>query len=165
VSGSRIPSLGPRGEGWVILQLAGITAVSYAGRLDPGGPTIDPGLRSGLETAGLIVLAASAVLLFSGVALLIGASSFSIYPRPISDGQLVESGPYAIVRHPVYSGLILGGFGFALQRASIATLLATFFLAAVLDLKRRREEAWLIDRFPAYAEYRRRTRALLPFLY
>jgi protein-S-isoprenylcysteine O-methyltransferase Ste14 len=165
VSGPRIPSLGPRGEGWVILQLAGIAAVTYAARLDPSGPTLDAGLRSVLEAAGLVVLVASAVLLLSGVALLFGGSSFSIYPRPISGGQLVESGPYRIVRHPVYTGLILGGIGFALQRVSPATLVATMLLAVVLDLKRRREEVWLLDRFPGYAAYRKRTRALVPFVY
>jgi len=162
---SRIPSLGPRGEGWVILQLAGIAAVSYAGRLDAGGSTSDPELRSVLERAGLIVVGAGALLLLSGVAVLMSASSFSIFPRPIGGGRLVESGPYRIVRHPVYSGLILGGLGFALQRVSIATLLATLFLAVVLDLKRRREEVWLAAQFPDYAAYRGRTKALVPFIY
>jgi len=149
----------------VILQLAGIAAVSYAGRLDAGGPNTDAELRSVLEPAGLIVVGAGALLLFSGVAVLMGGSSFSIFPRPIGGGQLVESGPYRIVRHPVYSGLILGGLGFALQRVSIATLLATLFLAAVLDLKRRREEVWLAAQFPGYAAYRGRTKALVPFIY
>ena len=162
---SRIPALGSRGEGWVILQLAGIAAVSYAGRLDAAGPTSDPQLRSVLEPAGLIVVGAGALLLLWGVAVLMSGSSFSIFPRPIRGGQLVESGPYRILRHPVYSGLILGGLGFALQRASIATLLATLFLAFVLDLKRRREEIFLSAQFPDYAAYRGRTKALVPFIY
>lgn len=38
-------------------------------------------------------------------------------------------------------------------------------LAIVLDLKRRREEAWLAARYPGYGAYRARTKALIPFLY
>jgi|SRR5439155_13807524 len=162
---SRIPALGPRGEGWVILQLAAIALVAFASRLEPSGASSDAGLRSLLEAVGLVVVLASAVLLLSAVAVLSSGSAFSVLPRPISGGQLVESGPYRIVRHPVYAGLILGGIGFALQRVSPATLVATMLLAVVLDLKRRREEVWLLDRFPGYAEYRERTRALVPFLY
>ena len=41
-----------------------------------------------------------------------------------------------------------------------AALLVVFF-----DIKSRREEAWLAARFPAYADYRRRVRKLIPFIY
>ena len=162
---SRIPQLGARGEGWVLLQLAAIALVALAGRREPGVSTMDPGLRSLLDATGSLLLVMSAVLILSGVLVLKRGAAFSVLPRPISGGRLVETGPYRIVRHPVYAGLILGGIGFALQRMSPATLVATMLLAVVLDLKRRREEVWLLDRFPGYAAYRKRTRALVPFLY
>jgi len=77
----------------------------------------------------------------------------------------VEAGPYRFVRHPIYGGLVLAGIAVALIRASLPVALLTLALAVVLDVKRRREEAWLVDRYPGYADYRARTRALIPFLY
>ena len=48
---------------------------------------------------------------------------------------------------------------------SVAAGVATLALAVTLDLKRRREELWLAERFEGYAAYRQRTKALIPFLY
>jgi protein-S-isoprenylcysteine O-methyltransferase Ste14 len=162
---SRIPSLGPRGEGWVALQLASIALVALVGRFDTTSSTVDPGLRMLFQAGGLVIVGLGALFILAGVLVLRGAAAFSVLPHPIEGGELVEGGPYRIVRHPVYAGLILGGLGFALARMSPPTLLATVVLFVVLDLKRRREETWLMERFPGYPAYRARTRALLPFLY
>ena len=78
---------------------------------------------------------------------------------------MAETGPYRWVRHPLYLGLIVAGLGTASSRTSLVSLAATIGLAIVLDLKRRREEAWLVERFPGYEAYRRRTKALIPFVY
>jgi protein-S-isoprenylcysteine O-methyltransferase Ste14 len=86
-------------------------------------------------------------------------------PRPKDDAELVEHGAYARVRHPVYGGLIVGAVGWGLVSASLVTLVLAALLAVVLDLKSRREEAWLRDRYPGYAAYAGRTRRLLPWLY
>jgi protein-S-isoprenylcysteine O-methyltransferase Ste14 len=77
----------------------------------------------------------------------------------------VERGPYRLVRHPIYTGLILGAVGLAVITPWPGTFIATGLLTVVLDLKRRREEVWLRDRYPGYAAYQARTRALIPFLY
>ena len=55
--------------------------------------------------------------------------------------------------------------GLAVITPWAGTLIAVALLALVLDLKRRREEVWLLERYPGYAAYRARTRALVPFLY
>ncbi len=54
------------------------------------------------------------------------------------------------MRHPVYGGVILIGLGWLLADAPLG-LVPTALLAALFDLKGRREEAWLIERFPEYA--------------
>jgi protein-S-isoprenylcysteine O-methyltransferase Ste14 len=79
--------------------------------------------------------------------------------------QLIQSGPYARVRHPIYSGLLLALIGTALfvgeWRAAFGVLLV--FLAH--GWKARREEALLAGQFGAsYEEYRKPTGSLLPRL-
>ena len=91
--------------------------------------------------------------------------SLTPMPRPHEDAVLVESGIYATIRHPIYAGLILGGLGWSAVTRSLAAALLTVVLATFLDLKSRREEGWLTERYPAYHAYRRRTRRFVPRLY
>jgi protein-S-isoprenylcysteine O-methyltransferase Ste14 len=85
------------------------------------------------------------------------------YPRP--GGALVDTGPFALVRHPMYSGGFLLALGWALVVRSWLTLGYVVLLFVFLDLKSRREERWLHEKFPAYRDYQRRVRRLVPFLY
>jgi protein-S-isoprenylcysteine O-methyltransferase Ste14 len=87
------------------------------------------------------------------------------FPHPRPDAPLVEQGAYRLARHPIYGGLVLGAVGWGLITASALALALATVLLAFFDLKSRREEAWLVDRFPAYEAYRRRTRRLIPFVY
>jgi protein-S-isoprenylcysteine O-methyltransferase Ste14 len=86
-------------------------------------------------------------------------------PLPPDGARLIEGGPYRIVRHPMYAGAILMAFGWALAARGWLTLGYAALLFAFLDLKTRREERWLAERFPGYAAYRRRVRKLIPFVY
>ena len=77
----------------------------------------------------------------------------------------METGPYAVVRHPVYSGgiLIAGGVAVAL---SPWALVATAALSVFWALKASLEERLLLERYPAYAAYCERTRyRLVPYVY
>lgn len=76
--------------------------------------------------------------------------------------QLVTSGPYAFVRHPMYSGLILAAFGSLLIYATWTTLLFACF-APFLIIRARREEAVLASEFSEqWLEYCQRVPAFLP---
>lgn len=81
------------------------------------------------------------------------------------DHALIRSGPYALVRHPIYSGLMLAIVGSAIARGDIAAVLA---IVAVLYAVLRRvsiEESWMSETFgSAYADYKASTPALVPFL-
>jgi protein-S-isoprenylcysteine O-methyltransferase Ste14 len=162
---SRIPSLGPRGEGWVALQVVLFVLIGLGDRLDPAPMATDPATADAARVAGLGVMAVAALVVVLGLALLSGSNALTAVPRPTDSASLVEAGPYRWVRHPIYAGLVLGGIGLAVLRLSWATLVFTVALFVVLDLKRRREEAWLHERYPGYAAYQRRTKALVPFLY
>jgi protein-S-isoprenylcysteine O-methyltransferase Ste14 len=162
---TRLPSLGPRGEGWVLLQAVLLVAIPLAAW--QAAMTEQPGLADQdlVRRAGGILLIAGLGVIGASVWSLNRGRALSALPHPLETATLVESGPYRFVRHPIYSGLILAGIGAALIRLSPIVGVLTLILAVVLDLKRRREEAWLQERYPAYAAYRSRTRALIPFLY
>ena len=82
------------------------------------------------------------------------------------DHELVQSGPYAIVRHPIYTGLIAMVFGTAAYYAEPLVIGLAIVLAAVLYAKSKREERLMVEHFPdVYPEYRRRVRAIVPYVF
>lgn len=162
---SRVPSLGPRGEGWVALQVACFGLIAAAVVFAPHEPDTDPGSIGTRQLVGYIIGTVGAVMIGSGLAELRRARALTAVPHPLPEATLVERGAYRFVRHPVYGGLILGALGLAVITPWPGTFAAVAVLAIVLDLKRRREEAWLAERFPGYPAYRARTKALIPLLY
>jgi protein-S-isoprenylcysteine O-methyltransferase Ste14 len=160
MTGRRLPDLGPRGEGWFAIQLLLFAAIALAGSLGPawGGAARAAGLAVG---GGLI--ACGGVLSVGGVLGL--RANLTPFPKPLPDARLVETGSYRLARHPIYGGLILAAVGWGLATASPVALGLAAVLVVFLDLKSRREEAWLVDQFEGYAAYRRRTRRLLPWVY
>ena len=81
-----------------------------------------------------------------------------------NEPELVTSGPYRLVRHPIYSGILAAGIGTAVALSWL--WLTAVALAAVYFLYSARvEEGFLTKRFPdAYPAYRRSTKMLVPFL-
>lgn len=160
---ARIPALGPRGQGWVVLQVVALGLIGAAWRVAPPPP--GGALGTALQVTGLGAVTAGGLLAGLGLLTLNRSGALAAVPFPRDDGSLVVGGPYRLVRHPIYGGLILGAMGVAIAAPWAGSIAATGILALILDLKRRREEAWLLGRYPGYAAYRSRTRAFVPFLY
>src|SRR6266567_2839984 len=159
-SRSRLPELGSRGEGWVVLQLLLFAAIAGCGFVAVYWPG---SVESFFGVLGLLIAVAGALLFVLGVLSL--GSSFTPLPRPRTRTRLRQRGIFGLVRHPVYGGAILIGLGWSLADAPLG-LVPTALLAVLIDLKAQREETWLIERFPEYALYRARTpRRFLPWLY
>ena len=77
--------------------------------------------------------------------------------------QLIRSGPYQYVRHPIYSGILLAVVGTALQVGEWRGLVAIVLVTAAFTMKARREEAYMTAEFgDSYARYRQSTGFLLP---
>jgi len=152
---------GARGEWYVVAQFALFALVAFGPRSWPGWPQIPDGF--GARAAGVALLAAGFFLMLAGI-LKIGAKLTAL-PRPAQGATLVESGPYRIVRHPMYAGAILMAFGWALLSRGLLTLAYAAILFVFFDLKSRREERWLSEEFPGYTAYRKRVRKLVPFVY
>ncbi|NKQ34282.1 MAG: isoprenylcysteine carboxylmethyltransferase family protein, partial [Chloroflexi bacterium] len=81
------------------------------------------------------------------------------------DATLVEYGAYKIVRHPIYSGIILGAFGWGFLMNNLPTLALAVVLFIFFDIKSRREENALCCKFENYGLYQQRVRKLIPYLY
>ena len=79
--------------------------------------------------------------------------------------ELIDTGPYALVRHPIYTGLLIAIFGSAMARGEWRGVLAVLIAFAALSRKLRLEERWMTERFgEEYVAYRRRVPALVPSL-
>jgi protein-S-isoprenylcysteine O-methyltransferase Ste14 len=93
-------------------------------------------------------------------------SSHSAWTRPVDGAHLVTSGPYAIVRHPVYASFILLGLGLELAFGSLLGLGFVLALFVYYDLRTREEEKWLRITYPDFDSYCRQVRGrLIPGLY
>jgi protein-S-isoprenylcysteine O-methyltransferase Ste14 len=112
--------------------------------------------------AGALLLAGA----YAGVAgaLALGKSR-TPFPKPPKDAQLIRHGIYAKVRHPLYTSLIALGLAWAFYWQSPVGGALAIAQALLLDAKARREERWLRERFPDYADYAAKVKRLIPFIY
>ena len=79
--------------------------------------------------------------------------------------ELIEKGPYAYIRHPLYSGVLLMFIGMALYCGRKACIIVLVYCFLGVYFKSKMEERLLAKTFPSYAEYKRRTKALIPFIW
>ncbi len=149
--------MGKRGEGWVVLQGVLFVVILLAPRMPP---LTFPGWLQGL---GLLLLVSGGS--FGVWAIRALGKSLTAFPKPIEGGALVTVGPYRYVRHPIYTGLILGTLGWALLRANLLGVGLALALFMFFDLKSRQEERWLVQAYGGYDAYRRRVRKLIPWVY
>lgn len=78
--------------------------------------------------------------------------------------ELVQSGPYRFVRHPIYTGILLAIFGTSIASGKVGDLVLILAITLMLIVKLRLEESLMQQQFAEkYTEYRNRTKALIPF--
>jgi protein-S-isoprenylcysteine O-methyltransferase Ste14 len=110
---------------------------------------------------GLLLTVAG--LLFACWARSILGSNWSAVVQVKQGHELVERGPYRYVRHPIYTGLLLALAGTALLLGQWRAVLGFVIMFASFWRKLRLEETWLGEHFgPAYSDYMRRVKALIP---
>jgi protein-S-isoprenylcysteine O-methyltransferase Ste14 len=155
----RLPTLGPRGEGWVVIQVVLLAGVVLAGVAGVDEPAWGEPLRLVTTALGLALAALGGWQVVRGTRDL--GSNLTPLPHPTATAKLVEAGIYRRVRHPIYGGIILGGLGWGLLTAAPVALGLAILLVPLFWLKSAVEERWLEARFPAYPSYRRRTRRFI----
>lgn len=155
---------GQRGEYLVLLQgglMVGFVLL----------PTVRPIALAGLPKLGLYGLWAIAGLLALFAIVLIGkglldlGNNLTPLPYPKSDGELVQSGMYGIVRHPLYSGLILLALAWTIAQLSLSHLVWAIVGILFFNVKASREEAWLTEKYPGYSSYQQHVKKLIPWVY
>ncbi len=146
-----------RGEGWVAAQMIFSGLVLLAPRRGPRWPQALTWLTRPLGVAGLIGGLWVTKQAFADL-----GDNLTALPMPKADNHLVREGIYAEVRHPIYTGVIMVAFGWALATANTTRLVLATLFAALLKAKSQREEVWLEEKFPDYAAYREEVPGLLP---
>jgi protein-S-isoprenylcysteine O-methyltransferase Ste14 len=153
---------GSRGEWLVVIQVILMTTVFFGPRTMPGQlkalilPSVCRTVSWPLMISGFALFLAGLVRLGKGLTPL---------PRPSDGAPLIETGPFALVRHPMYSGGLIFALGWALFVRSWMTVGYVVVLFIFLELKSRCEEKWLMEKFPTYRDYQKRVRKLIPFIY
>ena len=84
------------------------------------------------------------------------------FPEPMEDAKLVTSGVFSYVRHPIYSGLILVGYGIGIGSGPWPQLIFAIGLHAVLNYKAAFEEQYLVKKFKEYKKYSSTTGRFFP---
>jgi protein-S-isoprenylcysteine O-methyltransferase Ste14 len=136
-----------------------------------GSPSTPDWFDQPLFTVTLPIALAGLVLAICGIgfsiwARLILGENWSSSPSIKQDHALIVTGPYRVVRHPIYTGFLFALLGSALQHGLVRSFLAVLTCAVGLYLKVSVEEDFMVQRFgDAYLRYRRNVSALVPFLF
>ncbi len=174
------------GIGWVIFWIAWLiaafTAKASRGRWSRlGGARIAlaivvvflfrANLRGGVERIDGPVLGGIGLALWiAGIALAVWARLYigRNWGMPMTrreDPDLVTTGPYRFIRHPIYTGIILAMIGTALA-ISLFGLIVVAVIAVLFAYSASREESFLAGEFPAtFPDYKARTKMLIPFVF
>jgi protein-S-isoprenylcysteine O-methyltransferase Ste14 len=149
-------------------------------------------LQGGLASVGAVLLFASdvsiselrlrifpdsAALAYTGAALTFAGIAFAVWARFVigrnwsgtvtikQDHELIRGGPYAWVRHPIYSGVLLAIVGTALAVDELRGLIAIVLVSVAFGLKSRTEETFMLQQFgDQYRRYQQEVKALIPFV-
>ena len=81
-----------------------------------------------------------------------------------AEHRVLDSGPFALVRHPIYTGLIAAVVAVAVLQARPLALFGAGLFVLGFTLKARLEERFLTAEFPEYEDYRKRVRMIVPFV-
>ena len=154
---------GSRGEWYVVAQLVLFVLVAFGPRTIARLPALSGFYAKAAMGFGIVLMAIGGGLIVTGIANL--GRNLTPLPFPKEGGELVQTGAYSLVRHPVYSGVIALAVGWACTVRGPLTLAYAVLLFLLFDAKSRREERWLETKFPSYSEYRKRVRRLIPFVY
>lgn len=141
------------------------------GLLGPGHWYGDTFLHHRYLPKSLWIQGLGVALVIAGVALACRARYFlgrnwSMSVELKQKHELIQSGPYSVVRHPIYTGLLIGFAGTAVAMGEWRGLISVAIFTTFIVFKLRVEERWLSELFgPEYSQYMDRIKALVPGLF
>ena len=172
---------------WALFWLVSAFGTKKAARREPFGPRlfyILIGVGGGVLLASrelpsplnLRLWPRCALSYWIGIVVLLAGVAFAVWARVHlgrnwsgtvtvkEDHELIRTGPYAYVRHPIYTGLITGLIGTAICSGTLHAALGAAIIAAALYVKSRTEERFMRETFPGqYQKYCEEVPALIPF--
>ena len=104
-------------------------------------------------------------LVICGIAVLQLNRNLSPFPSPKSGSHLITNGVFRLVRHPIYSGILLGLLGGSLYYQSLYKMAISTLLMALFYFKTTYEEERLAAAFKDYHSYKAKTKRFVPFLF
>jgi protein-S-isoprenylcysteine O-methyltransferase Ste14 len=140
-------------KAYVLVSIQGISIVSI--------------LLTGRPFAGfisLLILQIFGVMLGIWAIAVMGIHNTNVAPLVKQDARLVTNGPYAFIRHPMYSSVLLTIWPLIMDQYSLLRLTAGLILTVDLIVKMLYEERLLRRHFAAYETYMKETKRLIPFV-
>jgi protein-S-isoprenylcysteine O-methyltransferase Ste14 len=178
------------GYSWEALGLVWLVGLAFTKRTVRSQPSGARFFHLGLATLGFFLLCsalfdagwlgesflpADSSIQLAGLYLTIAGCLFAIWARitlganwssraTVKAGhELIVTGPYALARHPIYTGLLAGALGTGLATGKMRCILGFVVILLAFAIKMSQEERLMVQTFPeAYPAYRRRVKALIP---
>ena len=112
-----------------------------------------------------LLLAISGFLAFWAMAVM-KFGNFNIVPNPVVDGTMVSHGPYKLIRHPMYTSLLILGVGMFLKLISWQSIILLIIIIIALHITCKVEEKEMLKKFgDEYKAYISKTKMFIPYLY
>ncbi len=160
-----VPGKGSR-RGWILSRIGLLVVLVAVYRLPASSPFWEYAARRSFFRYEAVRIVGT-ILTFLGIAFAVWARGYlgrNWSPRPTMKigHELITSGPYSLVRHPIYTGLLAGLFGTGLAIGPVC--MVVFVVFTIVFVRRIRvEEAYMMEMFPdAYPAYCAKTKALIP---
>lgn len=119
-------------------------------------------LNNTINQIGLIIAVTGFLIVLIAVIQL--NKNLTPFPAPKDGGELIKTGLYRFVRHPVYTGIILTVRGYGLYRESLWKVLVSIALWVLFYYKSKYEEGLLMRRYEDYKGYMKTTGRFFPFI-
>ncbi|CAN5623933.1 hypothetical protein BH11BAC3_BH11BAC3_46160 [soil metagenome] len=126
-------------------------------------PSIDCSIYRSMQYAGLVAAIVGLVIIIAALVSL--NKNISPFPSPRHQAVLITNGVFKFLRHPIYTGILMTISGLGLYTENTLRLLIFLLLLLLFIFKAQYEETLLVNKFPSYADYKKRAGMFLPKFY